>query len=159
MPLQNLEEVTFSPLLVYLSVMRNYNTTSNFIFCASERELITLSNAEILSGILADYKSFSRGIAAGIRIPEELQGPRMGHACILYAEGIRLAHTHLELAKKLILASLFYHQDRATEWLTIHGEAAALENLSHLIQEFEDFKAAERKRKEEQELRLKGLAK
>lgn len=139
--------------------MRNYNTTSNFIFCAPERELITLSNSEILSGLLADYKSFSRGIAAGIWIPEELQGPRMGHACILYAEGLRLARTHLELAKKLILASLFYHQDRATEWLTCHGEAAALADLSRLIQEFEDFKAAERKRKEEQELRLKGLAK
>ena len=87
--------------------MTNFNSTSNFIFGASERELSTLSLREIIDGLMADYRSFSSGTSAGIHIPSGKQEPRMSHSCILFAEGLRQASVHLELAKKLILASLF----------------------------------------------------
>lgn len=93
--------------------------TSNYLFSATERQLLTLSLAEIIDGLLADYKSFSQGNAPGIRIPKDKLEPRMGHSCILYAEGLRLAHTHLELAKKLITTSLFYFSDQATYWFAM----------------------------------------
>lgn len=95
------------------------NMTSNFLFGATERELVTFSMAEIIDGLMADYKSFSSGIQEGIRIPDKKIEPRMAHSGILYAEGIRLAHTHLELAKKLILASLFDFTDQASYWLAV----------------------------------------
>lgn len=95
------------------------NNTSNFLFGATERELVTLSMAEIIDGLMADYKSFSPGIQAGIRIPDKKVEPRMAHSSILYAEGLRLAKTHLELAKKLILASIFDYSDQICYWFAV----------------------------------------
>lgn len=112
--------------------MTNFNITSNFIFGASERELITISFAEIIAGLVADYKSFSKGNEAGISIPQNKCESRMGHSCILYAEGVRLAHTHLELAKKLILASLFDYSDQIYYWLALKERAKKNENFNVL---------------------------
>jgi len=103
--------------------MANMNYSSEFIFSAPERELLTLSIAEIIDGLMADYKNFSHKNDAGIRIPEKKQEPRMSHSCILYAEGLRLAHTHLNLAKKLILASLFDFVQQANYWFMIERKS------------------------------------
>lgn len=100
-----------------MSVMTKSNSIIESIFGASERELLTLSLAEIIDGLMQEYKSFSRGIEAGINIPDSKAEPRMSHSCILYAEGLRLAHTHLELAKKLIFASLLNFNSTAREQL------------------------------------------
>lgn len=108
--------VTKVELVVYKSVMANKTITSNSIFSASERELVTLSMSEIIDGLLLDYKSFSHGVQAGISVPDNLQEPRVSHSCILYAEGLRLARTHQEQARKLILASLFESNAKATDW-------------------------------------------
>ena len=99
--------------------MTNTNMTSNFIFGASERELLTLSMAELIAGLVADYKSFSQSINKGIDIPKSKRDLRMGHACILFAEGVRLAWSHPELGKKLIFASLFDLSDRVPEWFQL----------------------------------------
>lgn len=189
-----------------MSVMKNMNSTSNFLFGASEHELLTLSLSEIIDGLMNDYKSFSQGDGAGIRIPDSKQEPRMAHSSILFAEGVRLALTYPELGKKLVLASLFDNHERAAfwtffqqeskseniinvirkiakgeelsdkeflvfvnyfgfnkraaEWLLSFGEVNVLERLIKDIEEFEAFKAAERKRKkkelEEEIKRLKG---
>lgn len=144
--------------------MANINSTSNFIFGASERELLTLSISEIIDGLLADYQSFSTGNLPGVNIPDRMVEPRMAHSCILYAEGLRLARTHLELAKKLILASLFditeqaeewlanadkHHTNaRAIDWLKANNEADLLTKVLKAIQDFEDYKAEERKKEE-----------
>lgn len=122
--------------------MSKMNTTSNFIFGATEHELITLSLGEIIDGLLTDYMSFSRGNNAGIEVPKEKQEIRMAHSCILFSEGLRLAYTHLELAKKLILASLFANNERAAEWLTLNGEVKQVEALMKRIADFEAHKAA-----------------
>lgn len=124
--------------------MSNMNTTSNFIFGATEHELITLSLAEIIDGLMTDYKSFSRGNEPGVEVPKEKQEIRMAHSCILYAEGLRLAYTHLELAKKLILASLFANNERAAQWLTLNGEVKQVKELMKRIADFEASKAAKR---------------
>lgn len=100
-----------------MSVMTNFNSTPDSIFSATERELLTLSFDEILSGLINDYKSFSRGADAGISIPNGKQELRAAHSCILYAEGLRLTQAHLELAKKLILASLFDFSSQAKSWI------------------------------------------
>lgn len=121
------------------------STTPNFIFSASEHELITLSLAEIIDGLMTDYKSFSRGNKAGVEVPKSKQEIRMAHSCILYAEGLRLAYTHLELAKKLILASLFANNERAAEWLTLNGEVKQVKELMKRIADFEAQKTAKRK--------------
>lgn len=206
-----------------MSVMTNMNSTSNFLFGASEHELLTLSLSEIIDGLMNDYKSFSQGDGAGIRIPDSKQEPRMAHSSILFAEGVRLALTYPELGKKLVLASLFNNHERAAywtverlsresekdevkcrrmssvgdeapniltilrmladheglsteeiillanyfgfnirvvRWLDSYGELLLLEPLIKKIEEFEAFKAAERKRKkkelEEEIKRLKG---
>lgn len=104
-----------------MSVMTNFNSTPNFLSGASERELLTLSMSEIIDALLADYKSFSHGNDAGIHVPDKKQEPRQTHSCILYAEGLRLARTHLRLAKKLILASLFESNEPAAQWLAVNG--------------------------------------
>ena len=106
--------------------MTNMNMTSDFIFGASERELLTLSMAELIDGLMADYKGFSRGTDAGISIPANKLETRMAHACMLYAEGLRLAHTHLELARKLLLASLYDFTSQANNWFK--AEETAKEN-------------------------------
>lgn len=99
-----------------MSVMTNMNSISNFLFGASEHELLTLSLSEIIDGLMNDYKSFSQGDGAGIRIPDSKQEPRMAHSSILFAEGARLALTYPELGKKLILASLLDNHERAAFW-------------------------------------------
>ena len=99
-----------------MSAMTNYNSTPNYLFSAPERELLTLSSAEIIDGLKADYESFCRGNDAGVRVPDKMQEPRMAHSCILFAEGLRLAKTHLEQAKKLILASLFDCNIKIAGW-------------------------------------------
>lgn len=141
------------------------NNTTNFIFGATERELVTLSMAEIIDGLMADYKSFSSGIQAGIRIPDKKVEPRMAHSSILYAEGLRLAKTHLELAKKLILASLFdaiTAKDRinirSIEWLKANDEAELLKKVLKAIKDFEDYKAEERRKEEEEKKKYMGQA-
>lgn len=143
--------ITFLYLLVSLIAMTNFNTTPEFIFSASERELLTLTLAEIIDGIICDYKSFSKGIEEGIKIPEKKQEPRLMHSCILYAEGLRLAHTHPELAKKLIFASLFNASNRALDWLRANGEASKVIALLREIVKFEKWKKDERKRREEED--------
>lgn len=115
--------VTFYQDLVYMSVMTNFNSTINSIFGATERELLTLSLSEIIDGLMNDYKSFSRGTDAGIKIPDNKVEPRMSHSCVLYAEGLRLAQTHLDMAKKLILASIFDFNDQALFWLNVERKA------------------------------------
>lgn len=115
--------------------MTNFNITPNFIFCATERELLTLSLADIVNGLTADYKGFSRGNEASIRIPENQQEPRMSHSCILYAEGLRLAHTHPELAKKLVLASLFDSTARAAQWFAVKPDESAVFTVIRKIAE------------------------
>lgn len=99
--------------------MTNLNLTSNFIFGATERELATLSFAEIISGLMNDYKSFSAGTQAGIRIPDSKQERRISHSCILFAEGLRMAQSNLDIAKKLILASLFDFNNYVNYWLAV----------------------------------------
>ena len=133
-----------------MSVMINFNSTPNFVYSASERELLTLSIAEILDALIADYKSFSHGNDAGIQIPKSLQEPRLAHSCILYAEGLRLAQTHLRLAKKLILASMFNEDVRASQWLKSNGEAKVLETMLEIIAQFEEAKRKEREKQEEE---------
>lgn len=96
--------------------MTKFNPTSICLFSAPERELVTLSMSEIIDGLVNDYKSLSHGVQAGVQIPEKLQESLISHSCILYAEGLRLAHTHLELAMKLIMASLFESNARAANW-------------------------------------------
>ena len=142
-------KVTFLQFLVYKSVMTNNSSISNFIFGASERELLTFSMAEIIDGLIADYKSFSHGNDEGILIPKALQEPRLAHSCILYSEGLRLAHTHLRLAKKLILASLLNGDIRASQWLKNNGEAKILETLLEMITQFEETKKKEREKQDE----------
>ena len=97
--------------------MTNFNTPSEFIFSAAERELLTLSTDEIIQGLMADYKKFSPKTDAGIRIPDGKREPRQAHSCILYAEALRLAHAHLEMAEKLMLASLFEFNSQAAGWI------------------------------------------
>ena len=126
--------------------MTNFNNTPIFLFSASERELFTLSNEEIVEGLFADYKSFSHRHEEGIEIPERLLEPRATHAGILFSEGLRLAHTHLELAKKLVLASLFEYSQRAAEWLRNNGMTKELESFIKQVTDFETFKTSERKR-------------
>lgn len=99
-----------------MSVMTNMNSISNFLFGASEHELLTLSLSDIIDGLMNDYKSFSQGDGAGIRIPDSKQEPRMAHSSILFAEGARLALTYPELGKKLVLASLLDNHERAAFW-------------------------------------------
>lgn len=99
-----------------MSVMTNMNSISNFLFGASEHELLTLSLSEIIDGLMNDYKSFCQGDGAGIRIPDSKQEPRMAHSSILFAEGARLALTYPELGKKLVLASLLDNHERAAFW-------------------------------------------
>lgn len=130
--------------MVYKSAMTNFNTTPNYIFCASERELLTLSLAEIIEGLQADYKSFSGKTDAGIRIPESKQEPRMSHSCILYAEGIRLAHTHLDLGKRLVLSSLFDNIERVAQWYAAMGEKPKLKPLLKKISEFDQLELNEK---------------
>lgn len=105
--------------------MKNTNAIPNLLSGANERELLTLSVAEITDALMADYKNFSSGIQEGISIPGKLQEPRMAHSSILYAEGLRLAQTHLDEAKKLIIASLFNFNEQAKDWLAVKeiGEA------------------------------------
>ena len=126
--------------------MRNFKTIPNFLFGATERELFNLSNEEIVGCLFDDYESFSHRNEEGIEIPERLLEPRETHAGILFAEGLRLAHTHLELAKKLILASLFEYSQRAAEWLRNNGMSKELETFIKMVTDFEAYKKAERKR-------------
>ena len=130
--------------------MRNFKTIPNFIFGATERELFNLSNEEIVGCLFDDYESFSHRNEEGIEIPEKLLEPRETHAGILFAEGLRLAHTHLELAKKLVLASLFEYSQRAAEWLRNNGMAKELEEFIKKVTDFEAFKTSERKRLHEE---------
>lgn len=122
-----------------MSVMENFNFTSDFIFSATERELLTLSLDDIVRGLMADYKSFSRNQDAGINIPKERREPRMSHSCILYAEGLRLAHTHLELAKKLVLASLFDCNEGTGRWVAANGDFGKMEAILKKMVKAEDL--------------------
>lgn len=106
--------------------MTNRNFTPNYLFSASERELLTLSFAEIISGLVADYKGLCRGNEVGVHVPDKMQEPRMMHSCILFAEGLRLAPTHLDLAKKLIMTSLFESNARAASWFAEKNDPAEL---------------------------------
>lgn len=115
-----------------MSVMKNMNSISNFLFGASEHELLTLSLSEIIDGLMNDYKSFSQGDGAGIRIPDSKQEPRMAHSSILFAEGARLALTYPELGKKLVLASLLDNHERAAFWTLFQLESKS-ENIINVI--------------------------
>lgn len=115
-----------------MSVMTNMNSISNFLFGASEHELLTLSLSEIIDGLMNDYKSFSQGDGAGIRIPDSKQEPRMAHSSILFAEGARLALTYPELGKKLVLASLLDNHERAAFWTLFQLESKS-ENIINVI--------------------------
>lgn len=129
--------------------MRNFTETPNFIFSALERELLTLSIEEIIEALVADYKSFSHGNDEGIAVPEDLLEKRLSHSCILCGEGCRLALRLPELGKKLVMACLFYSNERAEEWLTIHGEGEAVKTLHQKIADFEAEKERERQKAEE----------
>lgn len=98
--------------------MENYKPTLESIFSATEHELLTLSLSEIVNGLKKENTSNKRGKDASIT-----------HSCMLYAEGLRLANTHPELAKKLILASLFDINVRAAKWLMSNGETKMVEML------------------------------
>lgn len=115
-----------------MSVMKNMNSISNFLFGASEHELLTLSLPEIIDGLMNDYKSFSQGDGAGIRIPDSKQEPRMAHSSILFAEGARLALTYPELGKKLVLASLLDNHERAA-FRTLFQLESKSENIINVI--------------------------
>lgn len=115
-----------------MSVMKNMNSISNFLFGASEHELLTLSLSEIIDGLMNDYKSFSQGDGAGIRIPDSKQEPRMAHSSILFAEGARLALTYPELGKKLVLASLLDNHERAA-FRTLFQLESKSENIINVI--------------------------
>lgn len=56
----------------------------------------------------------------------------MSHSCILYAEGLRLAHTHLNLAKKLILASLFDFEPQAYYWFNVERRTKEKEEMEKM---------------------------
>lgn len=99
------------------------NITPEFISCASERELLTLSLDEIIDGLMADYRNLNFRHNPGIDVPDQLREPRQTHSCILYAEAQRLAPAHLDLAKKLVLASLFDFSHQVYAWLQIKKEA------------------------------------
>lgn len=116
-----------------MSVMTNMNSTSNFLFGASEHELLTLSLSEIIDGLMNDYKSFSQGDGAGIRIPDNKQESRMAHSSILFAEGARLALTYPELGKKLVLASLFDNHERAAFWTLFKLESKSENKDKNLV--------------------------
>lgn len=124
--------------------MTNFNSTSNFIFGATERELSTLSLREIIDGLMADYKSFSSGTSAGIHIPSGKQEPRMSHSCILFAEGLRQASVHLELAKKLILASLFDSNAGLGNWIAANEDSDMLEKIFRKIVKSEELTLREK---------------
>lgn len=98
--------------------MENINTTPKSIFGATEHELLTLSLAEIINGLKKEIKSHKKGT-----------GESIAHSSILYAEGLRLAYTHLELAKKFIMASLFDTNTRSVEWLIANDELKLIEQL------------------------------
>lgn len=165
------------------------NTTTNFLFSASERELVNLSLKEIIDGIMADYKSLSYGNQEGIRIPEKKVEARMSHSSILYAEGLRLVQSHIELAKKLILASVFDYSDQIYYWLALKDmekqenrdldilEAIAsmhhtstrgfewlmahdeVEQLEKLLKSIKEFEDYKAKEREEEEKRKQELSK
>lgn len=124
--------------------MKNFTDTPNFVFCALERELLTLSTKEIIEALLTDYASFSHGTEAGIKIPEALQEKRQMHSCILFSEGRRLAHRLPELGRKLILASLFAKNSRSEAWLLCHEGEEMLSELKERINAFEKEKERER---------------
>lgn len=98
--------------------MENINTTPKSIFGATEHELLTLSLAEIVNGLKKEINAQTKGTDKSI-----------AHSSVLYAEGLRLADTHLELAKKLILASLFDNNTRSVEWLIANDELKLIEQL------------------------------
>lgn len=98
--------------------MENINTTPKSIFGATEHELLTLSLSEIIDGLKKEIKAHKKGT-----------GKSVAHSSILYAEGLRLAYTHLELAKKLITASLFDTNTRSVEWLIANDELKLIEQL------------------------------
>lgn len=116
-----------------MSVMKNMNSTSNFLFGASEHELLTLSLSEIIDGLMNDYKSFCQGDGAGIRVPDSMQEPRMAHSSILFAEGARLALAYPELGKKLVLASLFDNHERAAFWTLLKLKSKSEDKEKYII--------------------------
>lgn len=128
-----------------MSVMTNMNSISNFLFGASEHELLTLSLSEIIDGLMNDYKSFSQGDGAGIRIPDSKQEPRMAHSSILFAEGARLALTYPELGKKLVLASLLDNHERAAFWtlLKLKSKSEDIINVIRKIANGEELSGKE----------------
>lgn len=126
-------------------------TNKTFLLSATECELLTMTDEEIIQEVIHRFEDLqvaadSNSISEKTR--KEMD-ERLCHCGILFAEGRRLATVYPELGRKLIVASVFWNEQRGLCYFTPSERKSLVNRITNLhIQESEDMKT-QKKTKDE----------
>lgn len=111
------------------------NPTANILMNLSEVQLLNMADAAIVAEVVNHYSDlhFMAGDEAVSQKTIAKHQARQAHCGILYAQGKKLERTHPELGRKLILASIFWGENRGMEYLDETARKVIRDNFQELL--------------------------
>ena len=107
----------------------------SFLLSATERQLINMTEEAIVAEVVSHYAD-NFFVTGEDPTPNRILQPfecRKCHAGILFANGKKLEVTHPELGRKLILASIYWGENRGKEYLDATNRKVIDNNIDELF--------------------------